>query len=173
MTLRTLLRDDLDANLRKRGFLWGVYAFFFHPGFMVVAFHRAAAALYTRGMAGKVFSKIIWRLGVLLTGCQISPMADIGSGLYLPHALGIVIGDGAKIGANVTIYQNVTIGRLGMATLQYPVIGEGACLYTGCTIIGGVTIGSHATIAAHALVLKDVPGNATVIGAPARVLARP
>jgi len=95
----------------------------------------------------------------------------LGEGLSLPHPIGIVIGEGAVIGKDVTIYQNVTLGRSNNNVSAYPSIGDNATLYSGATILGDVTVGEWAVVGANSTVLLDVPARATVVGSPARVIA--
>ena len=89
--------------------------------------------------------------------CDISESAQIGAGLRLPHPVGIVIGGGAQIGNDVTIYHQVTIGRKREDTAEYPVIGNHAMIYCGALIVGKIVIGEHSIIQANSVVDQDVP----------------
>jgi serine O-acetyltransferase len=137
------------------------------PGFLAIALHRIAHAVYPHTIAGRVAAKIIWRINVLLTGCHISPKARIGARLQIPHATGVVIGDGCIIGDDVTVYQNVTLGHKNDA---YPHIANGAAIYPGAVVLGGITVGEHAVVGANAVVLADVPAHAYAVGVPARII---
>ena len=95
--------------------------------------------------------------------------SDLG-GLCLPHPVGIVIGEGSVIGNDVTIYQGVTLGRASHEVDAYPSIDDGAVIYAGATLLGPIRIGRNAVVAAHSVVLSDVPDFATVVGAPARIV---
>ena len=103
-------------------------------------------------------------------GCAISSTARIGRRLSLPHPIGIVIGNNAVVGNDVTLYQNVTLGSHGKpgAGQAFPIILDRVRIYAGAVVIGGVTIGEGATIGANSVVLNDVPAGETVAGAPAR-----
>lgn len=106
-------------------------------------------------------------------GCYLSHLAQVGSNLKFPHATGIVIGEGVKIGSNVTIYQQVTIGaqRLGEAKKGlYPEIGDNVTIFAGAKIVGPIKLGSNCIIGANAVVTRDVPENKTAVGIPARIL---
>jgi len=97
--------------------------------------------------------------------CLISPGAEIGCDLLLPHPNGVVIGGGSQIGKNVTVYQQVTIGKNHG---KYPVIGNGVIIYAGAKIVGGVRIGDNSIIGANAVVVCDVPDNSIWGGVPAK-----
>ena len=101
-------------------------------------------------------------------GCYISPNADVAPDVVFPHPIGIVIGEGVKIGAGCTIYQQVTLGSKGGG---YPSLGEGCVLYAGSTVLGGICLADGVTVGANSLVMKscDVPG-AVLVGSPARAL---
>lgn len=104
--------------------------------------------------------------------CDISFNAQIGDGVRFAHPIGVVIGNHARIGDNVRIFQNVTIGSHGRSgsAKAYPQIGAGAVLYAGAKIVGNVEIGDGAVVAANAVVIEDVPPGARVGGVPARLL---
>jgi len=104
--------------------------------------------------------------------CDFSYKAKIGKNLRLPHPFGIVIGDGAVIKDNVTIFQQVTLGSHGKKDqeMKYPVIETGAKIYAGAKIIGGVTVGRDAIVGANSVVNIDVPPGATAVGIPCRII---
>lgn len=109
-------------------------------------------------------------------GCYISLKADIGPRLKLPHPIGVVIGDGARIGSDCVIFQHVTIGggRLGDgARSLYPEIHSGVTIYAGACICGAIEVGNRATIAANAAVISAVPEGALAAGVPAQMKQRP
>lgn len=106
---------------------------------------------------------------------HIAYKARFGRGLRLPHPVGIVVGDGATVGANATIYQNVTIGAARMGDGEkglYPVIGDNVTIFAGAALIGAIRVGDNAIVAANAVVLKDVPENCVAVGVPATIKPR-
>jgi serine O-acetyltransferase len=114
---------------------------------------------------------ILRTVGIVLVGADFAPGMKIGTGLYLPHPVGIVIGNGLQIGNNVMIAQGVTAGVRSAnrgVPQEYPTICDGATVWSHATIVGGVRIGENAEIGANSLVVADVPDNAIVVGVPAR-----
>lgn len=108
-------------------------------------------------------------------GVFISVKTDFDRSLELRHPAGIIIGEGVKIGKNVIIYQNVTLGgaRLGDGKANnYPSIGDGAVIFAGAVIVGKISIGKNCTIGANSVVTSDVPDNCTAVGMPARIISR-
>ena len=97
-------------------------------------------------------------------GCIISPKAQIGKNLKLPHPIGIVIGEGVKIGDNCIIYQNVTLGRKNKDIAEYPTIGNNVIIYCNSTLVGSIKIGNNAIIGCNSVILKSVEANSTAIG---------
>lgn len=167
-----MLLDDMLANTNRRSLMAFPIAWLQSPGFAVLISWRLAKKLSQRGLLLRIFALFIWRFFVANRGCYISLKASIGRRFRLPHAIGIVIGDGAVIGDDVTMYQNVTLGRLKSEAAVYPVIENGVQIYSGSLIAGGVTVGQSAIIGANSVVLADVPANSTAVGAPARILVR-
>jgi serine O-acetyltransferase len=110
-------------------------------------------------------------VGVVLVGADFTPGMTIGTGLYLPHPVGIVIGNGLQVGNNVMIAQGVTAGvRNADHTVvqEFPTICDGATVWSHATIVGGVRIGENSEVGANSLVIADVPDYAVVVGVPAR-----
>lgn len=168
--LRELIRKDL-LSVGGRPSLMGFFRkVFVDPGFSAVFRYRLCVYFFRRAGLGRILSKFIWRGLVRNNASYFSPRSEILGGLRLPHAVGIVVGDGVVIGEDVTVFQNVTIGTAGGADIMYPSIGDGVVIYAGACIIGAVSVGAKSTVGANAVVNRDVPSNVTVVGVPARVL---
>ena len=142
---------------------------FCYSGLHAIWIHRISHALYLDGWI--VAARFLSNLGRFLTGIEIHPGAKIGAGLFIDHGTGIVIGETAEIGRNVTLYQGVTLGGTGKETgKRHPTIGNNVVIATGAKVLGSFKVGDHAKIGAGSVVLKEVPPYATVVGIPGRVV---
>lgn len=164
-------RRDLKINTEKTTLFQAFVSYFTSPSFKAVTRYRIYRWLYQRGPIGKALHKPFWFANCKM-GCYISPKCEIGHTFYLPHPVGVVIGEGAVIGDEVTIFQNVTLGVGRQGRASYPRLGNGVVAYTGAVLIGGIEIGEGATIGAQTLVREDVPPGATVVSSPAIVLPK-
>jgi len=118
-------------------------------------------------------ARFISHLSRFLTGIEIHPGAKIGEGLFIDHGLGVVIGETAEIGDNVTIYQGVTLGGTGKEKgKRHPTIGNNVVVSAGAKVLGSFTVGDNSRIGAGSVVLKEVPPDSTVVGVPGKVVAR-
>ncbi|WP_144098326.1 serine O-acetyltransferase [Croceicoccus sediminis] len=138
-------------------------------GFHFVLGHRIVRALRSWPIIGSVLFRIGLFLLELTWSSEISAEAELGGGLYTPHPFGIVIGNGCILGRDVTVLQNVTLGRRDPAGGSVPVVADGVMLGAGAVVLGAVTIGAGAKVAANALVLTDVPAGGIAIGNPAQI----
>lgn len=140
-----------------------------YPGVWALGFHRVAHALF--GARLFFLARLVNHLSRFLTAIDIHPGARIGKNFFIDHGF-TVIGETADIGNNVTIYQCVTLGGTdpanGIAGKRHPTIMDGAILGSGCQVLGPITVGERARIGANAVVTKDVPSGAVMIGIPAR-----
>lgn len=140
-----------------------------YSGFHAVTMHRAAHALYKKGH--KLSARAISQGARFLTGIEIHPGAKIGKGLVIDHGSGVVIGETAEIGDNCTLYQGVTLGGTGKDTgKRHPTLGDNVMVGSGAKVLGPFKVGNGAKIASNAVVLEEVPENATAVGVPARVV---
>ncbi len=140
-----------------------------YSGLHAIWLHRISHALFTRGWI--VSARIVSNFGRFLTGIEIHPGATIGEGLFIDHGTGIVIGETAEIGKNVTLYQGVTLGGTGKEKgKRHPTIGNNVVIASGAKVLGSFKVGDHAKIGAGSVVLKEVPPYATVVGIPGRIV---
>ena len=142
---------------------------FLYPSFKVMLHYRIAHKLYLKGHF--FWARYISQRAARKTGIEIHPGAQIGEGLFIDHGHGVVIGETAIIGNNVTLYQGVTLGGTGKEQgKRHPTLGDNIMVGAGAKILGSVTIGDNCKIGAGSVVLKDVPANSTVVGVPGRVV---
>lgn len=142
-----------------------------YPGFHALILHRIAHWLYCHGFV--LLARIISQFNRFLTGIEIHPGAKIGRGLFIDHGMGVVIGETAEIGDNVTIYQGVTLGGTGKEKgKRHPTIGNNVVISTGAKVLGNITVGDNVKIGAGSVVLRDVPPNCTVVGVPGKIVVR-
>lgn len=144
---------------------------FLYPSFKVMLHYRVAHKLY---LSGHYFlARWVSQRGVRKTGIEIHPGAKIGSGLFIDHGNGVIIGETAVIGNNVTLYQGVTLGGTGKEQgKRHPTIGDNVMISAGAKVLGSFTIGENSKIGAGSVVLSPVPPNSTVVGVPGRVVRR-
>jgi len=162
-------REDLMANTGKSGVGAAIIALLTSPGFAVITTWRIAKMLRFQTRWGHQITWLLVRM-LMKRGCYISVLAEIGPGLILPHPTGVVIGEGARIGRSVMLYHNVTLGRRAWDEPGCPTIGDNVVIYTGAVLVGPISLGEGVNVAANAVVTRDVPPNAVVAGAPARVV---
>ena len=140
-----------------------------YSGLHAIWLHRISHALFKRGWI--VSARLISNFCRFLTGIEIHPGAKIGDGLFIDHGTGIVIGETAEVGKNVTLYQGVTLGGTGKESgKRHPTIGNNVVIATGAKVLGSFKVGDHAKIGAGSVVLKEVPPHATVVGIPGRIV---
>ena len=147
-----------------------------YPGVKAVFFHKLAHFFYVAGF--DLIARIISQTVRFFTGIEIHPGAKIGKNLFIDHGMGVVIGETSEIGDNVTIYHAVTLGGSSPSIdserqrheKRHPTIGNDVVIGSGAQIIGPVNVGNCARIAANAVVVKDVPENATMVGIPAKAV---
>ena len=149
---------------------------FLYPTFHVMFFYKIGNIFWRYNL--KFIGRMIMYFARIFTGIEIHPGAKIGSNFFMDHGIGIVIGETTEIGDNVTIYQGVTLGGI-MPSIEsdlqrnqkrHPTIGNNVIIGSGAQIIGPVVVGKQARIAANAVVLKDVPESATMVGIPAKAV---
>lgn len=171
------LRDQIDSMMARdpaaRSRLEVILAY---PCFHALIWHRLARAAWVRGW--RLLGRVLSNLGRFLTGIEIHPGARIGERLFIDHGLGVVIGETAEVGDDVTMYHDVTLGGVmpsvdsaaQVGLKRHPTIRDGVIIGSGAQILGPITVGEGARIGANAVVTKDVPAGVTVVGNPARIV---
>jgi serine O-acetyltransferase len=135
------------------------------PGIHALLAHRIAHALHAAGLP--LLPRTISMVARTVTGIEIHPAARIGEGLFIDHGSGVVIGETADIGDNVTLYQGVTLGGTGFATgKRHPTVQDNVTIGSGAKLLGPITVGHGAKVGANSVVITDVPPNSTVVGNP-------
>ena len=167
------LREEIDATLaRDPAARSRVEVVLCYPGFHALLFHRIGHWLWQHRwlLAGRFVS----HLGRLFTGIEIHPAARIGRRLFIDHGMGVVVGETAEIGDDCTLYQGVTLGGTSLTRGQkrHPTLGNGVIVGSGAQVLGPFQVGDGARIGAAAVVLREVPDGATMVGNPARQIAR-
>ncbi len=135
------------------------------PGVHALLAHRLAHALHRAG--APALPRVIAAVARSVTGIEIHPAAEIGSGFFIDHGMGVVIGETAEIGDDVTLYQGVTLGGTGFATgKRHPTVEDNVTIGSGAKLLGPITVGHGSKIGAGSVVIHDVPPNSTVVGNP-------
>ena len=142
-----------------------------YPGVHALVFHRFAHAIWRRGFT--VLARFVSHVARFLTGIEIHPAAKLGPGLFIDHGMGVVIGETAEVGENVTLLQGVTLGGTSLKReKRHPTLGNNVVVGAGAKIIGGFKIGDGSRIGAGSVVVREVPTNSVVVGVPGRVTYR-
>jgi serine O-acetyltransferase len=135
------------------------------PGVHALLVHRVAHGLHEAGFP--LLPRGLATASRALTGIEIHPSADIGDSFFVDHGMGVVIGETAEIGDNVTLYQGVTLGGTGFATgKRHPTVQDNVTIGSGAKLLGPITIGHGSKIGANSVVIHDIPANSTVVGNP-------
>ena len=142
-----------------------------YPGVHALAFHRLGNRLWRRGWLST--ARFVSHVGRFFTGIEIHPAARVGRGLFIDHGMGVVIGETAEVGENVTLLQGVTLGGTSLKReKRHPTLGNNVVVGAGAKIIGAFKIGDGSRIGAGSVVVREVPTNSVVVGVPGRVTYR-
>jgi serine O-acetyltransferase len=165
------LRGDIDCILERDPAArsrWEVLTCY--PGLHAIYIHKLARWFWLRGL--RWLGRFTSHVGRWLTGIEIHPGAKIGSCVFIDHGMGVVIGETAEVGDGCTIYQGVTLGGTSLyrGAKRHPTLGAGVVVGAGAKILGGFTVGEGARIGSNAVVVKEVPAGATVVGVPGRLI---
>ena len=141
-----------------------------YPGLHAVWVHRVAHWLWMHRLHW--LGRLTSHFGRWLTGIEIHPAVTVGRRVFIDHGMGVVIGETAEIGDDCTIYQGVTLGGTSLyrGTKRHPTLGRNVVVSAGAKVLGGFTVGDGAKIGSNAVVLKEVPAGATVVGVPGRIV---
>jgi len=167
-SMRQDIRAARERDPAKPTTLQVVFAY---PGVHAIWGHRISHWLWNRGarLAARTFAEITR----IFTGVDIHPGAVLGPGLFIDHATGVVIGETAEVGEDVTLYHGVTLGGSGADTgKRHPTIGDRVIVGAGAKVLGAIKIGDDSRIGANAVVVKPVPSSSVVVGVPGQVISR-
>jgi serine O-acetyltransferase len=163
-------RAARDRDPAARGWSGAVEVILSYPGFHALLLHRICHCLHSNFHI-PVLPRLLSQLTRFLTGIEIHPGATIGEGVFIDHGMGVVIGETAEVGNNVTIYQGVTLGGTGKeAGKRHPTVEENVVVGAGAKVLGNIRVGHHSMVGAGSVVLKDVPPSCTVVGIPGVVV---
>lgn len=165
-----IIREDFATpEIKDPALKNPIELFFNYPGVVALFHYRFAHFLHTRDW--KILARIIMGFAQFLTNIDIHPAARIGRRVFIDHGIGVVIGETAIIGDEVTIYQGVSLGGVSLKrTKRHPTLESGVVVGAGAKVLGDITIGANAKIGANSVVVKDVPNGCTAVGIPARIL---
>lgn len=171
ITLKNDINDDIDAVLKKDPAARNKPEILLtYPGVHARIIHRGAHHLWQNNH--KFLARGLSHLGRMLTGIEIHPAAKIGKRLFIDHGMGVVIGETAEIGDDVTLYHGVTLGGVSWekGVKRHPTLGNNVVVGAGAKVLGGFSVGDNAKIGSNAVVVRPVPANATMVGSAARMI---
>ncbi|MBQ4563743.1 MAG: serine O-acetyltransferase [Lachnospiraceae bacterium] len=171
MSLIKFIRDEIAIVRERDPAIKSSMEVLLYPSFKAMMHYRLAHKLYL----GRHYFLARWisQRSVRKTGIEIHPGATIGKGLFIDHGAGVVIGETAILGDNVTLFQGVTLGGNGKEKgKRHPTLGDNVMVSAGAKILGSFTIGENSKIGAGSVVLQEVPPNSTVVGVPGRIVKR-
>jgi serine O-acetyltransferase len=167
-TLLADLQAPLERDPAARGWLDVVLSY---PGFHAIVAHRVIHPLYRAGVP--LLPRFLAQVTRFFTGVEIHPGAKLGKGVFIDHGMGVVIGETAEVGEGSTIYQGVTLGGTSLSHgKRHPTLGRNVTVGVNAAVLGAITLGDNVKVGGGSVVVKDVPANATVVGVPARIVAR-
>lgn len=170
-TLAALRRDVESVRHRDPAARSALEVVFCYPGLHAVWGHRITHWLWHHN--AKLPARFLAELLRKLTGVEIHPGAVLGSGVFIDHATGVVIGETAEVGDNVTIYHGVTLGGTSLdGGKRHPTVGDNVTIGAGAKVLGAITIGANSQIGANSVVIKPVPPDSVVVGVPGQIVGR-
>ncbi len=174
MGLRSMvrgMREDVAAVIERDPAARNqVEVVLLYPGLHAVWAHRVSHTMWNHG--AKFGARALSQAARFATGVEIHPAATIGPRLFIDHAAGVVIGETAQVGADVTVYHGVTLGGLSLDRVKrHPTVGDRVIIGAGAKVLGPVEVGADSRVGANAVLVKSVPPNSTVVGVPGQVVA--
>lgn len=169
--LKTLMYDLENVLKKDPAARNKLEVFLLYPSIHAIIIYRITHFLYNK----KLFflARLLSQIARFLTGIEIHPGAKIGKGFFIDHGMGVVIGETTEIGDNVTLYQGVTLGGTGKDQgKRHPTLGDNVTVGSGAKVLGPITLGNSVKVGANAVVLKNVPDEATAVGIPARIILK-
>lgn len=168
----TMMKRDISSVLeRDPAARSRLEVFLVYSGLHAIWVHRISHWLWKHNV--RFFARWLSQIGRGLTGIEIHPGAIIGPGFFIDHGMGVVIGETAEIGADVTLYHGVTLGGTSLEKgKRHPTLGDRVVVGAGAKILGAITIGEDSRIGANAVVVKSVPPNSVVVGVPGQIVRR-
>ena len=161
---RVILEKDPAINSK-------IELFFNYPGLIALVHYRLAHTLHLKGF--KILARILMGFTQWITNIDIHPACKIGHRVFIDHGIGVVIGETAEVGNEVTIYQGVSLGGVSLEkTKRHPTIEDNVVIGAGAKVLGNITIGANSKIGANSVVITSVPPNSTAVGIPAKVVVK-
>lgn len=172
MNVFSLINEDFKSILERDPAINSkIELFFNYPGLWAIFWYRISNSLYKKGF--KVVARILMGFQQLFTNMDIHPACTIGRRVFIDHGIGVVIGETAEIGDDVTIYQGVTLGGVSLSKgKRHPTIENGVVIGSGAKVLGNITVCANSKVGANSVVIKDVPPDSTAVGVPARVIKK-
>ena len=171
MGMISYVREEIQVIRERDPAIKSNMEVFLYPSFKAILHYRVAHKLYKK--KHYFLARWISQRAVRKTCIEIHPGATIGKGLFIDHGSGVIIGETAELGDNVTLYQGVTLGGTGKEQgKRHPTLGDNVMVSAGAKVLGSFKIGENSKIGAGSVVLKEVPPNCTVVGVPGRVVKK-
>jgi len=163
------IKEQINTIKKNDPAIHSILEVFLYPSFKAQLYHKISKYFYTKKHF--LIARYISEKAKRKTGIEIHPGATIGKNLFIDHGLGVVIGETAIIGNNVTMFHGVTLGGTGKDKgKRHPTIGNNVFIGSGARLLGNITIGDNVKIGANAVVLNDIPSKATVVGIPGKIV---
>lgn len=163
------IKEELNTVINKDPAIRSKWEVILYPSLHALIIHRLSNKLYRLKLY--FLARLLSQISRFFTGIEIHPGAKIGKNVFIDHGMGVVIGETAEIGNDVTIYHGVTLGGVGLEKgKRHPTIGDSVVIGAGAKILGPIIIGDNCKIGANSVVLKPIPKDKTAVGIPAKII---